>query len=351
MIVPPDQPLSGYWFGGGNVFQDSNGQLLLVGRYRSGGDSRTGIKAGTRGRELTLLSSADGGQTFEPRLRWDKSALAGPDYAVLSIEGACLTRCNGEYRLYVSTEKDTTYPDQLLDYQKPGAGVWSIDVLRGSSLEQLQAAHAEPVFSGTEPSHLHVKDPFLWPDTDHSAAETCQEYRLGFCSHPFGWSSSNSGVATLNSSGTQVQSAEFGVLPRGTTWDVAMTRATCVLPVPRIGPFASRAHRIVFYCGGECLRPLEEHGTAVRRPRGYSCEEIGGAAVYVDGDISNAVRLSDIEPLFVSPWGTGCSRYVDVLPVAEGFLTTWQQSQQDESQPLVTSFLARSQAESLLSDD
>lgn len=348
-IVAPDEPKSGFWFGGGNVIQDSDGSLLLVGRYRSGGDSRTGIKAGTRGRELTLFRSDNGGDSFDPLLRWDKQALSASDADVLSIEGACLAHCGDEYRLYVSTEKETAYPADLADYQKPGAGVWSIDLLRAPTLQDLQSAAVEPVLSGTDPSHLHLKDPFLWPAKAPADLVSDASYHLGFCSHPFGWSSSNSGIASLNPAGTNVEGTEHCVLQRGTTWDVAMTRATCVLPVPRVGEFADRDHTLIFYCGGECLRPLEEHGTAVNRPRGYSCEEIGGAAVYVDGDLRTAVRLSDVEPLFVSPWGTGCSRYVDVLATPDGFLSTWQQSQQNESQPLVAHRLSRDAAESALS--
>lgn len=347
-IVPPDHPASGYWFGGGNVIQDTDGSLLLIGRYRSGGDSRTGILAGTRGRELTLFRATDGGRTFVRCLSWDKAALSSADVDVLSIEGACLTKAQGEYRLYVSTEKKIPYPDGLDDYQKPGAGLWTIDVLRGDSLDSLGRASIEPLLSSFDPSHLHLKDPFVWNDTTENSTEVDKHFKLGFCSHPFGWSSSNTGYAKFNSTGTQLKSVEQGVLSRGTTWDVAMTRATCVLPVPKVGVFAERDYTLVFYCGGECVRQLDEHSTAVRRPRGYSCEELGGVAVYVDHDISSAIRLSELEPLFVSPWGTGCSRYVDVLSTNGVFLSTWQQSQSDESQPLVLNKVRRAQAEALL---
>ncbi len=343
-IVTPDESLPGYWFGGGNVIQDDDGILLVCGRYRSGGDSRTGIQAGTRGRELAIFRSTDGGQQFEKILSWDKQSVAPHGVEVLSIEGSCLTHRAGEYQLYVSTEKKLDYPESLRGYQKPGSGVWTIDLLQAECLESLATAVARPVLKSGEPGHLHVKDPFLWEENP-AASESSM---LGFCSHPFGWSSSNSGRALLNESGTTAVSLQHSVIPRGTTWDVAMTRATCVLPVPAVGSFAERPHTIVFYCGGECLRPLQEHGTALQRPRGYSCEEIGGAVVYVDGDVTTATRLSDLEPLFVSPWGTGCSRYVDVLATENKFIATWQQSQADESQPLVLNSVLRSQVEQIL---
>ncbi len=344
-IVPPDESLSGFWFGGGNVIQDHDGSLLACGRYRSGGDSRTGIQAGTRGRELAVFRSRDGGQDFEKILSWDKQKVAPSGMEVLSIEGSCLTRRGAHYQLYVSTEKRLDYPESLRDYQKPGAGVWTIDLLQAESLDALATAVARPVLRSDVPGHLHVKDPFLWDDADSDGSTSLM---LGFCSHPFGWSSSNSGRAILNEAGTSAEEVQHAVISRGTTWDVAMTRATCVLSIPAVGDFAERAHTIVFYCGGECLRSLEEHGKAHQRPRGYSCEEIGGAVVYVDGDLSTATRLSDLEALFVSPWGTGCSRYVDVLETENEFIVTWQQSKTDESQPLVLNRVPRSQVEQLL---
>jgi hypothetical protein len=105
---------------------------------------------------------------------------------------------------------------------------------------------------------------------------------------------------------------------------------------------------LLFYDGGECVRNHEEHQQAVRRARGYSCEEVGGAAYVVDGDLSRITRLSKHQPLFISPHGTGCSRYVDVLATDEGYYATWQQSQSDGSQPLVMNFLPRAAAEEIL---
>ena len=44
-------------------------------------------------------------------------------------------------------------------------------------------------------------------------------------------------------------------------------------------------------------------------------------------------------PLFVSPNGTGCSRYVSTLKTQGGIMASWQQSQPDRSQPLVGNFV------------
>lgn len=342
VIVEPQDRSSGFWFGGGNMIEAPDGALYVVGRFRNAGDSRTGVAAGTRGLELAIYKSEDKGATFEKFVSWNKADLNSPSGDVLSIEGSCLRFIDDGVELFVSTEKTgAAYPEEVADFQKPGAGVWTIDVLRAASVSSLKSAAVEAAFSGDCPEHLHVKDPFFWA--------TASGDRLGYCSHPFGWSSSNTGVVDLPADSVLATLPQHGVFRRGTTWDVAMTRGTCILPVPPVGAFRDSDYKLLFYCGGECLRPLDEHSTAVKRPRGYSCEEIGGAAVIINDDVATAARLSAFLPMFISPTGTGCSRYVDVLSTADGFYATWQQSQDDLSQPLVMNFLSRAAAESILS--
>ena len=127
-----------------------------------------------------------------------------------------------------------------------------------------------------------------------------------------------------------------------------MTRGTCIVDVPRVGAFRDRCASLLFYDGGESVRNLDEHEKAVKRPRGYSCEELGGVAYFVDGEFDHARRLSKNLPMFVSPMGTGCSRYVDVLRTDEGLFAIWQQSQEDLSQPLVMNFLSTAEVETIL---
>ncbi len=341
VIVEPQDRSSGFWFGGGNMAEGPDGALYVVGRYRNAGDSRTGVAAGTRGLELSVFKSEDQGATFHKVASWDKPLLNSPTGETLSIEGSCLRFTGDGVELFVSTEKTgVPYPVFVSDYLKPGAGVWSIDVLRAPSIGELVESSVEPVFVSDCPQHLHVKDPFFWHTADGD--------RLGYCSHPFGWSSSNTGVADIPEAGQLVSTPQHSAFPRGTTWDVAMTRGTCVLPIPGIGLFSDADYSLLFYCGGECLRPMDEHSTAVKRPRGYSCEEIGGAAYFVNDDVAAANRLSDLLPMFISTAGTGCSRYVDVLQTKDGFYATWQQSQGDLSQPLVMNFLPMARANQIL---
>ena len=348
-IVPAQQPSTGFWFGGGNMIEDANGDLHVVGRYRNHGDSRTGVAAGERGLELAVFTSQAGGETWEKSLSFSKPELNIGNRTVLSIEGSALRRTASGYELYVSTEKDGIgYPDGFENYLKPGTGVWTIERLAASTLAGLKESPMETVAECGDLRWLHIKDPFLYERAG-------QSLNLLFCSHPFSWSSSNTGFraapadSASNTTKTPIFSqAEFDFFPRGTTWDVAMTRGTCIVDVPRTGAFANVDASLFFYDGGESLRDLDEHATAVKRPRGYSCEELGGVAYIQNGDLRAIQRLSKYLPQFISPYGTGCSRYVDVLSTKAGLVATWQQSQTDRSQPLVMNVLSHQEISDIL---
>ena len=106
-----------------------------------------------------------------------------------------------------------------------------------------------------------------------------------------------------------------------------------------------------FYDGAECLRPLDQNPEAAKRPRGYSCEELGGLAWGWDEEFPLIKPISTEFPLFVSPYGTGCSRYVSSIFLQDGsLLATWQQSQSDGSQPLVTATLSEGEVSRILND-
>ncbi|MFP6765071.1 MAG: hypothetical protein VB858_15695, partial [Planctomycetaceae bacterium] len=223
-------------------------------------------------------------------------------------------------------------------------GVWTIERIAASTISDLKHAGRDTILESQLPEYLHLKDPFFF--------ERAEETTLLFCSHPFSWSSSNTGFVNL-SAFEEESAGESGVVldffPRGTTWDVAMTRATSILDVPQTGVFSNIDVSLVFYDGGESLRDLDEHASAIKRPRGYSCEEIGGAAYILDGDLFSIERLSKNLPFFISPHGTGCSRYVDVLSTESGLFATWQQARPDGSQPLVMNFVDADEIQKILS--
>lgn len=329
VAIPPQQNSTGFWFGGGNMVEDVAGRFYLVGRYRNFGDSRTGLGAGERGRELAIFRSDDRGASWRKHLSFSKPELNVGDRTVLSIEGSALYLTEQGVELFVSTEKaGIEYPAEFRSFLKPGTGVWTIERLQASSIDELKNAAIETVLESTDPAVLHVKDPAVQTTTNG-------ELVLLYCTHPYCWSSSNTAYATRTRGSDRLGESCFDFFPRGFAWDIAITRGTCILGVPKVGAFTDQQVSLLFYDGGEALRNLDEHEQAVKRARGYSCEEIGGVAYFLDGDMSRIYRLSRYQPFFISPYGTGCSRYVDVLTANDGLYVTWQQSQDDLSQPLV----------------
>ncbi|HBV63014.1 MAG TPA: hypothetical protein DEF45_08340 [Rhodopirellula sp.] len=341
VIIPPQRSGTGHWFGGGNMVQDQKGVLWLTGRFRNQGDSRTGLGAGERGLELAIYRSDDNAQTFQHSLTLSKADLNVGAREVLSIEGSALRFIDDRVELFVSTEKQGIgYPKELSSHLKPGTGVWTIDRLTAASISQISNAVVETVLETSDPRFLHIKDPFLG---SHAGVDC-----LLFCTHPFCWTSSNTGYVILDDQALSVQQANLEFFPRGFTWDVAMTRGTAIVHLPRIGVLADHDVQLFFYDGGECVRDLDQHASAVKRPRGFSCEELGGVAYCQNGDLNTVQRLSVNHPMFVSPHGTGSSRYVDVLVTADNYIATWQQSQDDGSQPLVMNVVPRAEIEALL---
>ena len=342
IIVEPYESKDGFWFGAGNMVEHE-GVLLLSGRYRNYGDSRSGLGSGERGLELALFASRDRGASWEKVLAFSKKDINLSNLTVLSIEGSALVKTSTGFELFVSSEKEGRgYAEGLDCYRKPGTGIWSIDVLRAESLEGLRSAQVSDMLRCDDPRYVHVKDPFVY-------ARTNGDLVLGFCTHPYNWASSNTGYMVRDASTEKWDEPVFDHFPRGTTWDAGMTRATAIVDVPKMAVFSGPEKlSLLFYDGGEAVRNLDEHEVGVKRPRGYSCEELGGAAVIRDENLRNPERLSKYRPLFVSPMGRGTSRYVDVLETQEGFYVTWQQSQPDFSQPLVLNFVSREEVNKIL---
>ena len=76
VVVEPYERSTGFWFGGGNMIRDRSGRVLVVGRYRNRGDSRTGLRLGTRGLECVIWASPDGLNDYKLVRKWTKADLA-----------------------------------------------------------------------------------------------------------------------------------------------------------------------------------------------------------------------------------------------------------------------------------
>lgn len=342
ILVPPQQPAPGFWFGGGNLVREPSGAFLLSGRYRNVGDSRTGLQAGERGLECALFRAETFDGRFQKVKAWSKADLSLPGAAVTSIEGTALRQTPAGIELYVSLEKAIPYPADVAAFQKPGTGVWSINRLRAATADALGPADNRPVLASDDPVALHVKDPVV-------ADDGRGDLQLLFCEHPHTWSCSYTGWASSRAGSDALTVRDPYILPRGHVWDVAAARVTNRLRVPRLGVFRELPPlSLYFYDGAECVREHEQNARAVRRPRGYSCEEIGGLAWGWDDAFPALQSLTPLAPLFVSPHGTGCSRYVSTLTTEAALCATWQQSQPDRSQPLVGHALPMETVERLL---
>ena len=141
VVIKPQQPKTGFWFGGGNMVEDQDGNFYLVGRYRNYGDSRTGVGAGERGLELAIFKSSDRGESFRKVLSFQKADLNVGRGQVVSIEGSALRFGEDRIELYVSSEKTgLPYPDGFEVFKKPGTGVWTIEHLWADSVGGLAEA-------------------------------------------------------------------------------------------------------------------------------------------------------------------------------------------------------------------
>lgn len=342
VLVEPFERAEGFWFGGGDIIRDDDGSFVIVGRYRNCGDSRTGLGAGERGWQCALLRAPAFDKPFEKFKSFSKDDLQVDGRKVVSIEGTAFRKTELGVELFVSTEKAIPYPQEMREFQKPGTGVWDIDVIAAGSVDALDSGESRTVLASTSPAWLHVKDPVI---VDDATGDT----ELMFCAHPFAWSSSVTGLAVRPTEEQQFSVISEDILPRGAVWDVAATRVTDRLRVPQVGVLKNLPPlSLFFYDGAECLRKHEQNSRAVERPRGWSCEEVGGLAWCFDKDFPRLQRLSVNFPLFFSPHGSGCSRYVSSLVTPDAICAAWQQSQQDLSQPLVGHSLTMKQVERIL---
>ena len=64
-LITPLGNSSGFWFGGGNICLEDNGNILITGRFRNEGDARTGTGAGARGLECAVFSAESPSDDFQ----------------------------------------------------------------------------------------------------------------------------------------------------------------------------------------------------------------------------------------------------------------------------------------------
>lgn len=280
-----------------------------------------------------------------------RSFFAGPFFPFLNFPSS------SELYVLVSSEKQQEYPAEVRDFQKPGTGVWSIDYFHAATVDELDPKrNLARLLESHDPAYLHFKD--CSPLSSHSPGAHQRDLSILFCTHTFSWASGTTGLASFTQGkdkSLQLKGeAQPDVFPRGPAWDVAVSRITGQLRLPAVGVLSGRPNvSLYFYDGAECFREHQENERAKKRKRGFCCEELGGAAYSFDSaERQNLpfVRLSRLAPSFVSPFGTGCSRYHSALQLSTGaILTLWQQGQEDGSQSLVGNWVDEKRLHQLLS--
>jgi len=361
IVLEPTEKEKGYWIGSGNAVE-VDGYVYLIARYRDSGDSTTALEKGTRGRELAIFKAKapkdekefQKNFSFEKIHSWTKEDVSVQGEVVLSIEGSCLIPLNDVVYVLVGSEKRVEYPKEVEEYQKKGTGIWSIDCFHAPTIAELNPKNKiRRLIQSEDPSYLHFKDPhpvhyFNWGEN---------VIDIMFCVHSFSWSCGTTGFASFNIARDgsfalllEQNSLKTDILKRGSTWDVAVSRITSQFSLPKCGILEPQPNlSLYFYDGAECFREHEENERGKTRKRGYCCEELGGLVYSFDHEFLNFKRLSPYLPEFISPNGTGCSRYHNTLKLSEGgILVFWQQSQTNGSQPLVANFVNKATIENLL---
>ena len=366
VIVAPNEDLTGFWFGAGNIVEVNEEvegikqqTLYLSGRYRNFGDSRKGLELGQRGISVALFSSTDKGTTWKLAKEWNKHELSQHlSQKILSIEGNCLyfNESTKKWEFYISSEKEKEYPQEISEYRKPGTGIWSIDVIQSdtSSILTLNPSSIREVISTSSEDILHVKDPFVY--SYFRSSDQKRITKMIFCTHPFNWSSSNCALAVRENEedvfNYHIENDQF--VGRGKCWDVSVCRITSKFDVPPLlihqiksqinqqekldkeDEEKEEKYSFYYYDGAECVRELEQNKVGIIRSRGHSCEELGGLFIQKnDGELK---RISLKFPMFISPFGSGCCRYISSYALSEGVITIWQQSQNSFAQSLVATY-------------
>ena len=166
-----------------------------------------------------------------------------------------------------------------------------------------EAGGLAPWLSSEDPEHLHVKDPVFVPAS--GALGAAGGGHVVFCVHSFAWTEGHSGHVPVAAGAARVPAGPvtFATCPRGTTWDVATARITGAVPAAVLARLVAAPGSppawgtVFFYDGAESFNAPHQHARGVPRPRGYCCEELGGALVGVlDGELR---RLSRWHPLMV----------------------------------------------------
>jgi len=315
MLFDPDQGITirtppgqgrGYWVGAPTVWFDRTDRRFYL-SYRL---RRPRGVAPDRGAETRIAVSADGIH-FEDVWRAAKDQFDSP-----SIERCSLARGrDGRWQYFVS----------FVDGRD---GRWRVDRLEAESIDKLDPASRRPVFTADQLGIEGVKDPnvfvhggiywMLLSYVPTPAGATHEQMHASADIYNTGLSLSCSAVASsLDGKDWLWHGPIMRPQPGSGRWDAYATRVCCVVPA---GPIW-----IAYYDGARSVEENYEERTGLAvggicpEPAAGPASPSTGAAPLPAGapaPVGGLLAFRSITPhgpALVSPHGSGCLRYVDVV--------------------------------------
>jgi hypothetical protein len=278
----------GYWAGGVKAtFDVESGFFYLFYRQRSPLEA-------ARGGECFVAVSDDG---LRFRDIWKATK---EQFAANSIEVGCPVRDpSGEWRLYVS-------------YEFSQGNYWRVDVLRGSSLEQLEPQARRTIVWPFDLGLVVIKDPTIYLRDGSYYGYFCVSARRIFQQHEDGVVRRVVGhdatALLISDDGLHFPELRYVFEPTGQGWDGVRGRINSLVPL-------SRGYAVPFDGGATIYDEYEEQ-----------C----GLAYSEDG--LSFQRLTHEGPWLSSPYG--CVRYVYGLRVGSDVFFYYEYTTEDGSHEL-----------------
>ena len=277
-ILEPPSSGVGWWVGAPSILFDNDRQKFYL-YYRRRKPRELG-----RGTYCAIAESSDG-VSFDNIWEMKKEDLNTPS---IEKSALCLT-LDGKAHLYIS-------------YVDPRTSKWRIDLLRADSFDRLSLDGRSQIFTAEDVGAEGIKDPYVLilghlyymivsyapsPLQAQGVKEemhaTADVYNTGITKSHTGLAVSHDGV-NFRWEGDILSPPDFG-------WDAYATRISCVLPTPPI--FTA------FYDGSESVNENYEERTGLATTT----------------DLRHFERITDTEPILISPHSSGSLRYMDGIIV------------------------------------
>ena len=277
-VLEPLNSGVGWWVGAPSVIFDDDSQKFYL-YYRRRKPRELG-----RGTYCAIAESSDG-ISFNNIWEMKKEDLDTPS---IEKSALCLT-LDGKAHLYIS-------------YVDPETSKWRIDLLRADSFDRLNPDSRSKVFTAEDIDAEGVKDPYVlilghlyymissYAPSPLQVKGDREEMHATADIYNTGITKSHTGLA-VSHDGINFRWEGDVLSPPDQGWNAYATRISCVLPTPPI--FTA------FYDGSRCVSENYEERTGLATTSDLRCFN----------------RITDAEPILISPHGSGSLRYIDAIIV------------------------------------